>query len=248
VAGQAVVQTPRRRPSAWGWLVTACATLVGAAIFTLLLWWLVSRETTVATYSVRGSVNGITLDLGAADAEIVGGGDRPAVEVRRTDHFAFGRQAVAERRAAGGQLQIRSRCPDTVLAVCQAKYRLTVPDNVGVTVRTTSGDVRFTGYRGSAQVDTTTGSIAINGFCGFALRARSQAGNVTAGASCALERLELRSRTGDVRATVPPGRYQVDADTDVGRRTVRGVTVTEDAPFQIQLLSSAGDVTVEASG
>jgi hypothetical protein len=43
--------------------------------------------------------------------------------------------------------------------------------------------------------------------------------------------MELRSRTGDVRATVPPGRYQVDADTDVGRRTVR-VTVTEDAPFR----------------
>jgi hypothetical protein len=248
VAGQSVVQTPRRRPSAWGWLVGACSLLVGAAILTLFVWWLVSRETTVATYSVRGSINGITLDLGAADAEIVGGGDRPAVEVRRTDRFAFGRRALADRRADGGRLAIRSHCPNTVLAVCSASYRLTVPDNVGVTVRTTSGDVRFTGYRGSAQVDTDTGDIAVNGFCGFALRARAQSGDVTAGASCALERLELRSRTGDVRATVPPGRYQVDADTDVGRRSVRGLTATEDAPFQIQALSSAGDVTVEASG
>jgi len=47
---------------------------------------------------------------------------------------------------------------------------------------------------------------------------------------------------------VPPGRYQVDADSDVGSRTVRGLTPAEDAPFQIQVLSSAGDVTVEASG
>jgi hypothetical protein len=248
VAGQAVVQTPRRRPSTWGWLVTASAALVGGAILTLLIWWLVSSKTTVSTYSVRGAVNGISLDLGAADAEIVGGGDRPAVEVRRTDRFAFDRRAVAQRTAEGGVLAIHTRCPKSVFAVCDTSYRLTVPDNVGVTVRTTSGNVRFTGYRGSAQVDTDTGDINIGGFCGFALRARSQSGTVNAGASCALERMELRSRTGDVRATVPPGRYQVDADTDVGKRSVTGLTVTEDAPFQIQALSSAGDVTVEASG
>jgi hypothetical protein len=47
---------------------------------------------------------------------------------------------------------------------------------------------------------------------------------------------------------VPPGRYQVDAVSDDGDRSVRGVTEAEDAPFQIQALSSAGDVAVEASG
>jgi hypothetical protein len=246
VAAHTAVQTPRHRPSAWGWLVTGCAVLVGGALLALLIWFLASRETTVATYSVQGSVSGIVLDIGAADVEIVGGGDHPAVEVRRTDRFSFGHKALAERRASDGTFEIRSRCPKTLLSACDASYRLAVPDNVGVTVRTTSGDVRFTGYRGSAQVDTDTGNIAINGFCGFGLRARSQSGAVTAGASCALARMELRSRTGDVVATVPPGRYQIDADTDVGRRSVRGVTEAEDAPFQIQALSSAGDVTVEA--
>ena len=239
---------PRRRPSPWGWLVAVCASLVLGAGVALAVWWLLSSERTVATYSVRGSVNAITLDLDSASAEIVGGGDRPEVEVRRTDHFAFGQRAEAHRTASAGELAITSRCPKSVLKVCSAAYRLTVPDNVRVTVRTTSGDVRFTDYRGSAQVDTGTGDITVGGFCGFALRARAQAGDVTAVASCALERLELRSRTGDVRAVVPPGRYQLDADTDEGERTVRGVTPADDAPFQIQALSSAGDVTVESSG
>ena len=90
--------------------------------------------------------------------------------------------------------------------------------------------------------------VGVSGFCGFALRAKTQSGDVGAGSSCALERLELRSRTGDVRAVVPAGRYQVDAETDDGDRVVRGVTVAEDAPFQIQALSSSGDVAVEASG
>ena len=228
--------------------MTVCACLVAGSALTLVIWWLVSAETSVAAYAVRGSVNGITLDLGSADAEIVGGGDRPAIEIRRTDEFAFGRRAESVRDASGGELKISSRCPRMVLAVCSARYRLTVPDNVRVTIRTTSGNVRFSGYRGSAQIDTGTGDISVAGFCGFALRARAQAGNVSAGASCALQRLELRSRTGDVRAVVPAGRYQVDATSDDGSRSVRGVTQAEDAPFQIQALSSAGDVTVEATG
>jgi putative adhesin len=229
--------------------VTVCACLVAGAALTLLAWWLLSSESSVASYSVRGAVNGITLDLGAADAEIVGGGDRRDVQVRRTDEFAFGRRAESRRSASDGELLIASRCPrSAVLHVCSARYRVTVPDNVRVTIRTTSGDVRFTGYRGSASVDTASGDIDVTRFCGFALRARTQSGDVTAGASCALERLELRSRTGDVRALVPPGRYQVDATTDDGSRTVRGVAVAEDAPFQIQVLSSAGDVAVEGTG
>ena len=229
--------------------MTVCACVVAGSALALGVWWLVTAETSVASYAVRGSVDGITLDLGAADVEVVGGGDRPAVEVRRTDEFAFGRRAQSRRSATGGELTISSRCPrSAVLHVCSARYRLTVPDNVRVTVRTSTGNVRFNGYRGSAQVDTGSGDVSVTGFCGFALRVKAQSGDLSATASCALQRLELRSRTGDVRAVVPAGRYQVDAETDDGDRTVRGVTVAEDAPFQIQALSSAGDVTVEASG
>ena len=228
--------------------MTVSACLVAGAALTLTLWWLVTSESTVTTYTVDGRLNGITLDLGSADLVVVGGGDRATVEVRRTDEFAFGRRAESERVAEDGVLAIRSRCPQTVLGACSARYRLTVPDNVRLVVRTSTGSVRFTGYRGSAEVDTGQGDVAVVGFCGFALRARSLGGDVTAGASCAVERLELRSRTGDVRAVVPVGRYQVDADSDVGSRSVRGVTLADDAPFQIQALSSGGDVSVEASG
>ena len=229
--------------------MTVCASVVAAAALALAISWLLSAETSVASYAVRGSVNGITLDLGAADAEIVGGGDRQAIEVRRTDEFAFGRRAESARDASEGELRISSRCPrSAVLHVCSARYRVTVPDNVRVTVRTTSGDVRFNGYRGSASIDTGSGDIAVSRFCGFALRARSQSGDVSTGASCALERMELRSRTGDVRAIVPPGRYQVDAETDDGDTSIRGVTVAEDAPFQIQALTGSGDIDVAASG
>jgi DUF4097 and DUF4098 domain-containing protein YvlB len=165
--------------------------------------------------------------------------------VRRTDEFSFGRRARAQRDVTGGVLRLRSRCPATVLSSCSASYRVTVPDNIPVTVRTSSGDVRFNAYRGSAEIATTTGDIDVGGYCGFLLQARAESGDVQASASCAPERLVLRSRSGDVRAVVPAGRYRVDADTDGGTRRVIGLTAAEDAPFQIQALSSAGDVDVE---
>ena len=115
-----------------------------------------------------------------------------------------------------------------------------------VTVRTSTGDVRFRAFRGPAQIDTGSGDIQVGGYCGFALLARARAGSVRASASCAPDRLELRSGSGDVSAVVPPGRYQVDADTSAGRRRVSGVTEVSDAPFQIQAISSTGDVAVES--
>jgi hypothetical protein len=234
-----------RRPSAWTALVAASAVLVVGSAVGLGIWWLATSERQIATYAVRGAVSSVTLDLGGADATVVGGGSRRAVQVRRTDDFAFGRRADAQRQVTGGALRLRSRCPQTVLASCSARYRVTVPDNIPVTVRTSSGDVRFNAYRGSARIDTQTGNIAVGAWCGFALQARAETGNVRASTSCAPERMELRSRTGDVHAVVPAGRYRVDADSDGGSRRVAGLTAADDAPFQIQALSSAGDVEVE---
>jgi hypothetical protein len=226
-------------------MVAMSAVLVVGSGLALGAWWLASSERQISTYTVRGSLRSISLDLGRANAVIVGGGSRQAVDVRRTDAFAFGRRARSLRQVSAGVLRLRSQCDDLVLGTCSATYQVTVPDNIPVSVRTSSGDVRFSAYRGSARIDTGTGDIDVAAYCGFALQARAESGNVRANASCALERMELRSREGDVHAVVPPGRYRLDADSDSGNSQVRGVTAADDAPFQIQALSSAGDVQVE---
>jgi hypothetical protein len=238
--------TARRRPSGWGWLVAVSACILLVAGGAIGVWWLASDERRIATYSVRGAINGVSLDLAGASADVVGGGHGRSVEVRHSDHFSFGHRAHATREVSGGILRLRSRCPATVLASCSASYRLVVPDNIPVTVRTSSGDVRFNAFRGSARIATSTGDVAVGAYCGFLLQARAQSGNVEATASCAPERLDLRSGSGNVRANVPPGRYRVDADSGSGSRMVRGVTRVDDAPYQIQAISSLGDVAVES--
>jgi Putative adhesin len=230
----------------WTRLVAVSAVIVLGVVLGIAVWWAVTSEARVTSYAVRGQLDGITLDLGNADARIVGGRDQPLVEVRRTDRFAFGQRAVSRRRISNGVLTLRSRCPRAIVGTCDATYRLTVPNNVPIAVRTGSGDVQIAGFRGSARIDTRTGDIAASAFCGFLLHARADQGDVSAAAACTPERLELRSRTGDVRAVVPPGRYRIDADSDTGERALRGLQPVDDAPFHILALSGAGDVQVEA--
>src|SRR3954451_3757892 len=236
-----------RHASSWGWLVTVSAFALLTAVLVMVVWWGATSEERTSTYVVRGTVNGITIDLGDADLDIVGGGSQAALQVSHMDRFSFGHPAEAQRTVRGGTLDLRSRCPATLLGSCSSAYRLRVPDNVPITIKTTSGNVSSSGYRGSARVDTSSGSVNFNGWCGFNLQVRAVTGNVRAVASCSPDRLQLRSRRGNVDALVPPGRYRVDAESDEGTRTVRGIDEADDAPFQIQALSTSGAASVEGA-
>ena len=232
-----------RRASPWWWLVTASALLLVAVAAVMGVWWAASSETRITTYRVVGTLSTVELDLGAAPVDIAGGAGG-AVEVRRTEEFAFGQPPEETRTALGGILRIESRCPETVLGTCRASYRIAIPDNVQVNIRTSTGRVQVAGLNGSARISTGSGGIAVSGFCGFAIIATSVSGDVRAGADCSPDRVELRSTSGDVRAVVPPGRYRVDVHSDAGTESVRGLTVAEDASNAVQALSGTGNVTV----
>ena len=234
--------------SPWGRLVAASALVVVLAAAVLLTWSVASGERRQVTYAVRGALSGVSLDLGDADVEVRGGGHATAVSVQHVDDFGFGHGPTASRSIAGGVFSVRSRCPTTVLHGCSVRYRVVVPDNVPLTVRTDAGSVRFDGYRGSARIATGGGDIDIAGFCGFALQARADGGgDITAATACPPPQLTLRTTTGAVHALVPPGRYRVDASTSGrgGTPTIRGVTADSGAPFAIQALSNSGHVVVE---
>jgi hypothetical protein len=233
------------RISRWGVVVTLSALIVGGVAAALAIASVASSHERVVTFGVRGSLNGVDLDVDDADVTISGGGRRTTLAVERTDRYAFGHDADVRRTVSDGVLRLQARCPNAVPRACSVAYRLVVPDNVPLTVRTTSGTVTFRGYRGSARVTTRSGDVDVAGFCGFSLEARAESGDIAAAAACAPQQLTLRSTSGSVRATVPPGRYQVEAESASGSETVTGIDAVADAPFAIQALSSSGDVTVE---
>ena len=227
-------------------LVCAVA-LIGAAAV-LGVWWAASSERREVSYRVIGTLSAIELELDDASVEIVGGEAGP-VQVTRTEEFAFGRPPRDRHTVRDGVLRISSRCPDTVVGTCNAAYRLLVRDNVQVDVRTSTGRVRIAGLNGSARVETSSGPIAVDGFCGFQLTATSGTGDVRGAADCSPDRIELRSASGDVHALVPANnRYRVDANSDRGNVQVRNLVKSDDASFAVQAISGSGDVLVEGRG
>jgi hypothetical protein len=226
--------------------VAGSALLLTVVALVLIGWWAATRETRTARSRVIGPLSAIELNLGAAPVAITGGANG-AVELRRTEQIAFGHPPKITRGVSGGVLRITSRCPETILGSCQVSYRVAVPDNVLVNVRTTSGRVSIAGLNGSARVATGSGDVAIGGFCGFTLVVTSASGEISSAADCSPDRMELRSGSGDVHAVVPSGRYRVDANSDAGDERVRGLTVADDASFTVQALSGSGDVTVESA-
>jgi hypothetical protein len=232
-----------RRLSPWGRLVAASILVLIAAGASMAGLWAATAGTHSESFLAAAEVLRVELDVGRGNVEIVGGG-LDEVQVRRTDHFAYDHSPQEARTQEDGVIRITSTCADLLLGACYADYRVKISDNVPVVVRAPHGNVLIESYRGSAQLETTDGNISVSSFCGFVLQATTKAGSIDVGTRCSADRLELRTDTGNVTASVPQGRYRVDAATSNGRATVRGVTQSGDAPWSIQALSNTGNVTV----
>ena len=239
---------PSRRPQLpWTSLVVASAATLLAAALGVGIWWAATKETRIASYRVTGALSRVVIDVHSGDAEVI---DAPgsAVEVRRTDSFAFGRPAHERRSVSGGVLRISSRCPRMAVGSCRSSYRVGVPENVPLVIRATDGSVRLSAFRGSADVQTGSGDVTVDGFCGFALSVKTGAGDARATASCSPQTLNLRSSSGDIEANVPAGAYRVEADSNTGTAEVSGLRRNPSAPYEVQALSDSGHVTVRGGG
>lgn len=237
----------RARVSTWSVLVASSGAVLLAAVSALTLWWAATydEDTTSLTAKLPSTLLGIELTVARGDVEIVPGGPEDVL-ISRTEWSAYGQRPQERRAILDGVLKIESNCASLVLGSCAADYQLTVPEHVPVTISAERGDVRLGAFRGSARVSTRGGSIFVDSFCGFFLRATAKGGDIDVGAVCSPERIELRTDTGDVRLAVPTGTYNIDADTNGGRLSVRGLVDADGAVSAIQALSDSGNVTVEA--
>ena len=225
----------------WSAIVAGSAAIFVLAALLLGVGWVASRHSAVETYSYSGSIRHVSLQLLSGDATIVSSSSSD-VEVRRTDRYAFGHRARERRSFAGGEVFVGSSCPRIVVGNCSASYEVAVPETATVDVRTTSGNVRLDGFRGSADVRTGSGDVEAAAYCGFDLTAVSGSGNLHVAAACAPQHLLLHTGSGDAVGLVPPGRYRVEASG--AQRRVSGVTRDAAAPFTLDLHSGSGGVTI----
>lgn len=239
--GQDAAARAPLRPRGWNMAVAVSAGIFMLAVLLVGAGWLASRRSRVSSYTPPGPTSQLNMRLSSANVVIVGSGS-PNVQVRRTDRYAFGRPARERRSYANGTLTVTSSCPRILVGDCSAAYEVAVPETVAVDVRTTSGDVRLEGFRGSATVRTASGSFDAEAYCGFDLAASSVSGDLRVATACSPQHLQLHTGSGDAVALVPPGRYRIE--TSGAPRRVSGVTGDPNAPFSLDVRSASGTVTI----
>src|ERR687897_2396110 len=127
--------------SPWGRVVAVSALLVVGGALALFVASVASTQATQPSFDIVGTVEALTLDIADSDVVVVGGGSRDAVEIQRTQRFAFGHAPRIEKRPEGSSFGLRARCPVSLLGPCSVSFRIVVPDNVALDIRTTDGNV-----------------------------------------------------------------------------------------------------------
>lgn len=234
-----------RNLSVWSVVLVGSAVVLVTAGAALAALWLSSTKTVAVSSHTTASLLGIELRVQSGDVAVVGGSQN-GVSITRSAQSVFGHGPRQQRSLHGGILQISSSCPRLVVGSCSASYRLVVPNDVPISIRTEHGNIRIDGYRGSADIATNSGAINVEDYCGFVLGAATASGNVTVSSACSPERLTLRSDSGNVSAVVPSGDYRIQAASGSADTTVRGLTDDDGAPWAIEALSNTGDVSVRA--
>ena len=203
---------------------------------------------TDTTVSVRP---GTRLELSSFEGSItVSSWNRVAVRIQ-ADHDDDTRIEIDQ---VGGTLSLHGRARH---GPAEASWRLTVPADMALQLRSQSGDVRVEDTRGSVSVETVEGAIEVRGGTGF-ISLQSVEGNLLL--TDAVGRVNLstvdgsitvRGAKGDLRASAVDGAilmddvesHNVDANTVDGEIRLSG---TIHSGGEYHLASHDGDVTVIA--
>lgn len=187
------------------------------------------------TLTQPGPIRTVEIDVESGSVSVVpGGGDGATVD--RTRRYLWGAPRTTE-ALVDGVLRIDARCQRVVTFGCAVDYRLSVPADVPVRIRTGRGSVTVGGMAGMVEVATSSGSVRLAGTKGPAkvttsagnvdgvdlvasfLDATTGAGNVRLSLAEPPGRLGLKTGAGTIDVALPaaPGGYRVDAETDAGK-------------------------------
>jgi hypothetical protein len=145
-----------------------------------------------------------------------------------------------------GVLSVRASCPNdpTSFNKCSNDLTLVVPKAVTVDAFSNFGDVTTKALKGNEKLGTDFGDIRATGVSVGTISAVTSYGKVSFALASPPKVASGRSSFGDIAIKVPAGTYDVDASTDWGDVTVKGITRSDDATRRITASTSYGDIAV----
>ena len=166
-------------------------------------------------------------------------------------------------RMDGDRLVIWGTCPVIGSSWCEVKYRIEVPRDMAVDVRSatrvelravggpveakaSNGSIDAVGLSGSVVLHSTNGDVDVERHRGDDLVATTTNGDVDVAIEVPPRRVEARSTNGDVVVALPPSevlRYRVTVESRNGDRTNEVIT-DPNADREVSARTRNGDATV----
>ncbi|MEU8685390.1 DUF4097 family beta strand repeat-containing protein [Streptomyces sp. NPDC048611] len=196
------------------------------------------------TYTVDGRVTALSATTHGGNIEVVPVGAGGPVRV--TEKYVYNDSKPSpEHRVENGTLTLKAEeCG--MGRRCEVAYRVLLPRDARVDLRTSGGDITVRGAAGGIAAETSGGNITVKDSTARAMKARTSGGNVDLALSTAPDEVSGRTSGGNVTIRLPKGAYAVEATTSGGNRKV-SVATDENSAHKVTARTSGGDVAVVPS-
>jgi DUF4097 and DUF4098 domain-containing protein YvlB len=217
-------------------------------------------KTTQDSYPVQGGE--LRIDNSSAQVEIRAGEGKDVKIERQFERNLFG--SAPKEKYDNGKLELKDNGCGFLSFGCKTLYVLTVPKDVKVTLKSSSGDIKVSGLTGGADLKTSSGDLEAHEL-GGSVRLESSSGDLEAQGLTATtvvtqsssgstdldfvvapQSIQSEASSGDVTIRLPSGdeAYKVDTDTSSGDESAN-VKNDPSATRTITAKTSSGDLTVE---
>ena len=204
----------------------------------------------------------LRIDGNSAQVEVRAGEGSDVRVERQFERNMFG--SDPKEKYHDGKLELRDSGCGFLSFGCKTSYILTVPKDVQVTVRSSSGNIKVSGLDGGADLKTSSGNIEAQAVSG-SLRMESSSGKLEAqdlGATTvstssssgsvdldfavAPQSVQSKASSGDVSIRIPSSddAYKVETDTSSGDESAN-IKIDANSTRTITAKTSSGDVTIE---
>ncbi|MFE1173648.1 DUF4097 family beta strand repeat-containing protein [Streptomyces sp. NPDC058773] len=195
-------------------------------------------------YSVDGRITALSATTHGGNIEVVPVGAGGSVRV--TERYVYNdRKPSPQHGVKDGRLTLEAE--DCGMGRrCEVAYRVLLPRNASVDLRTSGGDITVRGATGGIAAETSGGDIFVKDSSARTATARTSGGNVELALSAAPDEVSGRSSGGNVTIRLPKGSYAVEATTSGGTSKV-SVPNDKSSAHKITARTSGGDVAVMPS-
>lgn len=227
-------------------------------------WALTSLTENTRTSHQSYPVVGTTLSIDSSSAEVeVHSGDVKEITVnRRSERNALG--GDPKEKYDDGRLVISDTNCGFLSFGCHTGYVVTVPKDLSVSIKTSSGDVKVTGLGGHTKLESSSGKLEAQrlsgdleaesssgdldaeGLSSGSVIAKTSSGSIELTFASAPSSVQAKSSSGDVLVRLPTGTetYKVDTDTNSGDESA-DVKKDPTSTRTIMVDTSSGDAIVE---